>query len=319
MKLLLLNFSLLLLSSVSFAWEIDGLGNYSFKAIDGNKNVYIMHGPLGEPNKQNLGFMNNPSFIIADKGLIVIDPGSTYDVGLNVIAEIKKISTKPIIAVFNTHIHGYHWFANHALKEQYPNAKFFGSKKMIQQANGDKALTWLASMHRMTEGLSKNTIITPPNLITSHQQQIQIDNQTFIIHLTNLAHTDTDIMIEHVQSKTLFLGDNGFNGRFGQFDDTADISGNIKALQLAEQLNIKTYVPGHGQSGHYNSAVKPFLNYLTLLKQIVAKGYEEGLQDFEIKEKYELEFSTYNEWVGFDIVFGKHINKMYLETENASW
>ncbi|MBF0263717.1 MAG: MBL fold metallo-hydrolase [Gammaproteobacteria bacterium] len=302
-----------------YAWNIDGLGQYKFELINNTHNVYIMHGPLGLPTKQNTGFMNNPAMIISQQGVIIIDPGSTYDVGVNVISEIKKITNKPVLAVFNTHIHGDHWFANHAFKQYYPNAKFYGSQNMIDQANGEKAIIWLNSMNSMTEGLSKNTIITPPNLITENHQKIQIDDQSFVIYLTNLAHTNTDIMIEHVQSKTLFLGDNGFNGRFGQFDDSSNIQGNIKALQLAQQLDINYYVPGHGQSGQYIDVVKPYLNYLLMLKRTVAKGFEEGLEDYEIKDKIELEFSQYNGWVGFNIVFGKHVNKMYLETESNYW
>jgi len=97
-------------SSLTHAWTIDGLGDYKFEPL--NQQAYIMHGPLGEPNPQNYGFMNNPGMIIGADGVIVIDPGGTYQVGLNVIEEIKKLTNKPIVAAFNTHVHGDHWLGN---------------------------------------------------------------------------------------------------------------------------------------------------------------------------------------------------------------
>ncbi len=36
--------------------------------------------------------MNNPGMVIGADGVIVIDPGGTYQVGKNVINEIKKIT-----------------------------------------------------------------------------------------------------------------------------------------------------------------------------------------------------------------------------------
>jgi hypothetical protein len=36
-------------------------------------NVYVMHGPLDEPNAKNRGFMNNPGLIVGKNGAIIID------------------------------------------------------------------------------------------------------------------------------------------------------------------------------------------------------------------------------------------------------
>jgi glyoxylase-like metal-dependent hydrolase (beta-lactamase superfamily II) len=300
-----------------YAWDLGPVGQFQFDNI--NNNVYVMHGPLDEPNKKNIGFMNNPGIVVAKNGIILIDPGGTYQVGKQVLKEIEKISKKPIIAVLNTHIHGDHWLANQAVKEKYPDIKMYAHPKMIKQANGEEAIIWLASMKRMTEGLSSDTKIVPPFIALNNQDKISIDGEHFIIHSVTKSHTNTDIMIEHKNSKTLFLGDNGFSHRMGRFDDSSDISGNINALQLAQSLKMTFYVPGHGKTGSFNSAVKPFLTYLEQLKKSVLQGYEEGLEDFEIKEKIAVNFTAYKKWHGFDTNFGKHINKLYLEAEAAEF
>ncbi len=309
--------SLCLMTTGAYAWKLGDEGTFQFEKV--NQNVYIMHGPLSEPSPENQGFMNNPGIIIAEHGLIVIDPGSAYEVGKEVLKEIRKISDKPVLAVFNTHIHGDHWLANQAIKEQYPEAKIYGHPDMITQANGEKGLLWMDIMNRLTEGKTKATKIVAPTFAVNQGEAIAIDGQHFRIHSMVPAHTNTDIMIEHVESNTLFLGDNSFYQRMGQFDNSASMLGNIKALEYALDMNMTTYVPGHGATGKADTAIQPFLDYLLRVKEVVQTGFDDDLQDFEIKEKSIGQFADYQSWHGFDVNFGKHIISMYLEIEKSAW
>jgi glyoxylase-like metal-dependent hydrolase (beta-lactamase superfamily II) len=314
MKKLALLFTLAF-SSLTQAWVIDGMGNYQFDKL--TKGSYVIHGPLGEPNVQNHGFMNNPGMVIGADGVIVIDPGGTYQVGKNVINEIKKITDKPIVAAFNTHVHGDHWLGNQAILEAYPNAKIYAHPAMIAQAKDGAGDSWVSIMDTSTEGLSKGTVATYPTDATTHLQEVNVAGETFRIHndITGVAHTNTDIMVEHVGSKTLFLGDNDLIHRFGRFDGTSDMHGNIKALEYAIDLGLNHYVPGHGPSGDANNAVRPFLDYLIIIKEETAKGYEEDLADYEIKPFADKRLADYRDWHGYDAQLGKHINKMLLEIE----
>jgi len=291
------------------------MGNYQFDKL--TKGSYVIHGPLGEPNVQNHGFMNNPGMVIGADGVIVIDPGGTYQVGKNVINEIKKITDKPIVAAFNTHVHGDHWLGNQAILEAYPNAKIYAHPAMIAQAKDGAGDSWVSIMDTSTEGLSKGTVATYPTDATTHLQEVNVAGETFRIHndITGVAHTNTDIMVEHVGSKTLFLGDNDLIHRFGRFDGTSDMHGNIKALEYAIDLGLNHYVPGHGPSGDANNAVRPFLDYLIIIKEETAKGYEEDLADYEIKPFADKRLADYRDWHGYDAQLGKHINKMLLEIE----
>jgi len=295
------------------AWVLPGVGNFKFEKLA--KNVYVMHGPLALPNKENKGFMNNPGIIVGDKGIVLIDPGSTYQVGKHVLKEMALISNKPVVAVFNTHIHGDHWLGNHAVKEAYPKVKIFGHKKMISMANDQAGLQWLDIMSQLTGGASKGTKLVVPKNESKHKDKLIFAGQHFKIHSMNPAHTSTDIMIEHVESKTLFMGDNSFNKRMGRFDNTSSMHGSIKVLQYVKNLGMKIFVPGHGKSGKYDVAVKPFLDYLLTLQKTVRAGYKRSLENYEIKSVAIKQLSAYKDWSGFDESIGKHVSKMFLEIE----
>lgn len=306
-------FFLLIVPAVVSAWELGELGPFQFEKV--NDRVYVMHGPLEEPNVANQGFMNNPGLIVGEKGLIIIDPGGTYPVGKQVLQEIKKISPLPVVAVFDTHIHGDHWLANQAIKEAYPTVKMYAHPQMIKQASSSEGLQWIELMERSTKGQSKGTVIVSPTLSVEQSDELEIAGQHFRIHSILPAHTNTDIMIEHVESGTLFLGDNGFLKRLGRFDESSSIHGNIDSLQYARKLNMNVYVPGHGQSGDADTVIKPFLEYLVRLHKVVKQGFDNDQLDYEIKDNVIAQFESYKYWAGFDKNFGKHINKMYLEIE----
>ena len=305
--------TIMISQTLLFSWFLENK-NYKFEQLTAN--VYVMHGPKEHPSVKNKGFMNNPALIIDKKGLIVIDPGSTYLVGKNILKEIKKISKKPIIAIFNTHIHGDHWLANQAIKEKFPKVNIYAHPNMIKQAKNGDGKKWINIMNKLTKGLAKNTKPTIPNISTKNMQTITIGEQKFTIHMPiNVAHTHTDIMIEHINTKTLFTGDNAFVNRMGRYDNDASIFGNIKALEYAKNLKVSFSVPGHGPSGKNNFAITPYLNFLNTIVALVKKGYNEDKEDYEIKKDVINAAQKYKNWSGYSNGIGGIVSKAYLEVE----
>lgn len=304
---------ILTLTTISQAWDIGGT-DYKFEQL--NSQVYVMHGPLDGPSVANHGFINNPAFIEGKNGLILIDPGSSVFAGDNIINEIKTITTKPIIAVINTHVHGDHWLGNHAVKNKYPNAKFYAHMNMIREAEYGEAKRWADFYNELTAGKSTKTIPIIPGYSITHEDVLTIDGQVLVIHSpVPSSHSSSDIMIEHKNSKTLFMGDNSLVQRMGRFDGSSSMIDNIKILNYAKSLDITTVVPGHGQSGDIQTAIDSYLNYLLIIKQEVEKGYEEDLADYEIKPSADKLLSDYRDWHSYDDQLGKHVGKMLLEIE----
>jgi glyoxylase-like metal-dependent hydrolase (beta-lactamase superfamily II) len=261
--------------------------------------------------------MNNPAIIVGAKGITLVDPGSSYYAGKNILKEAQLISTLPVVAVFNTHVHGDHWLGNQAIIEKYPNAKIYASKSMIDRAKEGEGEMWAGLLDKYTEGFTSDTIPVYPNNAVSHLDTIKVGSETFVIHTPfNPAHTNTDIMIEHVGSKTLFLGDNLLKGRLGNFDGTSDMHNNMAILEYAKDLNLTSYVPGHGLSGSAVKTVQPFLDYLTVIKTEALIGYDEDLADYEIKPSAHTKMTEFYDWVGYDEQLGKHIGKMLREIES---
>ncbi|MCG7896932.1 MAG: MBL fold metallo-hydrolase [Candidatus Thiodiazotropha lotti] len=284
-----------------------------YTADEITKGVYVIHGPLGVPSVENQGFINNPAFIVGEQGILVVDPGSSVQIGEMVLRQIAKVSDLPVVAVFNTHIHGDHWFANQAFREAYPEVLIFGHETMRKLVEKGEGRSFMQTLMRMTDGAVKGTVEVPPNRSAAHGEEIKLAGVNIRIHYQPKAHSHSDIMLELPQQKVIFLGDNVMSKRLGQMD-SATFRGNIEAIDMALATSAERFVPGHGQTGGREVPLR-YREYLSRLKSEVAKYYEEGMSDFEMSEAVSQSLIGFHDWVDFDRNVGRHISLAYLEVE----
>lgn len=299
------------------AFTLNKYGEFHFEKV--HKNIYIMHGPIVAPNIDNEGFMNNPAIIEGKKGLIIIDPGGSYNIGKKVLKEIEKISKKPILAILNTHKHGDHWFANKALLEKYPHLKIYAHPNMIKEVKAGEAEKWYDILDRLTKNLKNtNHAFAYPNYTLKNGEKINIDGEEFIAYHPKVAHTDTDLLITHLNSHTLFLGDNIMKGRLGSFDASSSVFGNIALLEsLMAEKSLDFYVPGHGTSGKREETITPYLTYLKSVVKWAQKAYDDDLEAYEVKSQAIKELVAFKKWDEFEYSLAKHLMKAYDEISLA--
>jgi glyoxylase-like metal-dependent hydrolase (beta-lactamase superfamily II) len=278
--------------------------------------VYYIEGPREEPNKNNQGFMNNPAFVLTNKGVVVIDPGSSVQIGRFVLEKLKTITRDPVIAVFNTHIHGDHWLGNQAIRDAYPNAVIYAHPKMIAKAQGEGA-NWITLLDQLTEGATRGTQAVVPNLGLDNSDTLRISNLHFRIYHNGVAHTDNDLMIEVVEEKVLFLADNVTAQRMPRMDD-GSFAGNIAAVDMALATGARHFVPGHGPAGGREVADN-YKALLTTLTGAVKKYQAQGLQDYEMKDKVVADLTAFKNWALFDASIGKLVSLAYLQAESEAF
>ena len=276
------------------------------------EHVYVIHGPNELPTKQNQGFMNNPGFVLTAKGVVVIDPGASVQVGEMVLKKIATVTKDPVIAVFNTHIHGDHWLGNDAIRAAYPKAVIYAHPNMRAKATGEGEI-WLKLMNTLTDDATKGTRAAPPNIDINNDETLALGGKHFRVLHTGVAHTDGDIMIEVVEDGVLFLGDNVVAERTARMDD-GNFKGNIAAAEAALKTMATIFVPGHGQSGG-REVVENYRAYLTALHATVKKYFDQGTSDFDMKDKVIADLRPYQKWAMFDAEIGRLIGLAYLQIE----
>jgi len=281
--------------------------------------IYVIHGPQALPSPKTHAFMNNPGFIVTSKGVVVIDPGSSLQVGEGVLEKIARVTDKPVVAVFNTHVHGDHWLGNQAVHARFPDAVIYAHQRMIERAQAGEGESWIALFQKMTKGALTGTQVVPPTVGLKGGEVLDFgDTQLRMLH-TGKAHTDHDLMIEVIQESAVFTGDVVTNHRVPSSDvpQDADFKGQIKAINALLATDNQLFVPGHGLSGG-REVPEASLRFLNILYGSVRRYYEQGLSDYEMKAQVISDLAEFKDWYNFDEL-GRVISFVYLQVEKDSF
>jgi glyoxylase-like metal-dependent hydrolase (beta-lactamase superfamily II) len=277
-------------------------------------NLYVIHGPVDYPNPGNQGFMNNPAFLVAESGVIVVDPGSSVQTGEMVLRQIRKVTDKPLLAVLNTHVHGDHWLGNQAMLAEAPEVPIYAHPKMLEQVARGAGEEWVQRMLNATEGATEGTIAKGPTHALEGNETLSLGGITIKTYYYPHVHSTSDLMFEIPELGVLFLGDNACNRRIVRMDD-GSFPGSLAALDgIKRDVAAKILIPGHGLTGDW-TIVEDYRAYLAGVYEGVAALYEEGLADFDMKPRIAEQVARFKDWPGFEEELGKHVSLAYLEVE----
>lgn len=276
----------------------------------------IEHGPHDEDPSISHGFHNNPGFVVTETGVVVIDTGSSYEIGKMILRKIAGVTSKPVTHVFTTHFHGDHWLANQALVEAYPDARTIAHPELIALLRAGEDKFWL---DRFAERLGNDFAGTEAVIPNSPAEDgdYEIGGLTFRVMLFDKAHTATDLMVYVVEDGVLFTGDIVNNEHFS-FMGHGNFKGAYEATQKALATNANHVVVGHGRSGKM-TLVEEFAGFYQDLRSAVGKYHERGMMDFEMKPEVIAELDEYKHWHAFDRQIGPYISQVVLELERESF
>lgn len=259
----------------------------------------------------------NPAVIVGETGVIVIDPGSSLQVGRLVLERLKALTDQPVVAVFNTHIHGLYWLGNQAMRESYPGVRIYAHQRMIQRIENGEGAFWVNAITGKYAGEKTQYVL--PDVPLRGGETVTIAGVTFKIHHPGHAHTDHDLMIEVPEERTLFLGGIVVEPEVPSQGVPQDalFKDQLAATRYAIHLAADKYVPGQGNPGGIELPERG-LRFLGALYDGVARYYKNGLSDFEITERLKTDLSEFRQWYDLSELGGV-VSQMYLQIERESF
>ncbi len=212
-----------------------------------SKRVWMVFAKDSFPTPENQGMMANSIFVVTSAGVVVIDTGSSLQIGQMAMRMIKNVTPLPVVAIFNTHYHGDHWLGNHAYVDTYgAQLPIYALPGTTEHIKGVQGSDWLALMERTTNQSTAGTKIIAPNKDTAHGQTYQFGDTTLRMHHYGTAHTQHDLCVEIVQDKVTAVGDIAMTNRIANIDDGSYI-GTLKYFaELSKSAGDQLWVPGHG-------------------------------------------------------------------------
>jgi len=283
--------------------------------------IWTIFAADGFPTPENKGMMSNVTFVVTSAGVVVLDSGSSLQIGQMALRMIKKVTPKPVVAVFNTHYHGDHWLGNHAFAQAYGDKlPIYALAGTAEQIKGYEGSTWRSLMERWTNQATAGTQIVPPNQLVTHGQTLQFGDITLNMHFYGKAHTPSDLCVQVVQDKVTAVGDIVMANRIANIDD-GSYPGTFKYYKaLAAAAGDQLWLPGHGEARH--DLLETYGKFLSGIWEPCLKAIEEGKTEAEAKVMVLADprvASRAKTMQGFDANIGKYTSLAYLEAEKVAF
>jgi glyoxylase-like metal-dependent hydrolase (beta-lactamase superfamily II) len=234
-------------------------------------NIYMIRsGPSG-----------NVTVLVSDDGVALIDSKFAMDHD-GIMAQLAKITDKPVRYVINTHLHQDHTGGNAAMQAL--------SAEVIASQNARRIMA-----ETQTDGL--------PNIVLDDYLRVYLGNMPIDLHYFGRGHTDGDIVIHLPEERIVITGD-----LFATWEPYVHLihyaaGGSARdwsrSLERALELDFDTVIPGH--SGVTDRAhMETYLAETVRLQDMVRQMNRAKRSRDDIKAMLMMEFG----WSDFMMNFG---------------
>src|ERR1700737_4504043 len=242
---------------------------------------------------------SNASFLVGNKGILVVDTGVDAKEGGKLVEAIRGVSSLPVQLIVNTHYHRDHQGGN----------SIVGPSAVVISTDWTRART-LAVIQASTP--SEGSGLRPADVTFGEKLTIHLNPYSAEIYFPGKAHTSGDALVYFPPQRAIVMGDLFLNKSSPAMDD-GSVESWIHALDHVLELPLDNVVPGHFELAT-KSELKRFRDYLNDLYQQVRalkktnKTLEQVRHDIHM-EKY----SDFRQYANYGATFADNAAVIYQQ------
>jgi quinoprotein relay system zinc metallohydrolase 2 len=298
------------------------------KIADG---AFEFFGVQQDASADNGGAIANLGFVIGARCVAVIDTGGTAWEGERLRQAVRSLTSLPVCAVINTHMHPDHVYGNVAFLAGAGNdvgqsrdsdraadgiplqpAQFIGHARLAG-ALAARRESYARAQQRILGAAAAGTELVPPTVTVAPGQPYILDlgGRLLQVRAWPTAHTDNDVTVFDEASGTLWAGDLLFCERTPALDGS--VNGWLAALDQIEGMNPRQIVPGHGPLGDWKAALGAQRRYLQVLRADTRAAIKAHRS---LREAIgQIGLSEQGRWLLFDEYHRRNVAAAYAELE----
>lgn len=208
----------------------------------------------------------NSTFLISEKGVLVVDTGLNVAQGRKLLEEIREITPLPVRWIVNTHYHPDHRGGNSVVG---PDAVIISTR-----------YTRSRILQSLQEQAAKDGWRPPPeyelNENIGGEISIHLGNHEVRIYHPGPAHTLGDLVVYFPDQHAIATGDLFLTNSCPAMDD-GDLENWVRALDHMLDLPVEHVVPGHFELAT-KKELRHFRDYLAELRDQVDRMHGKGFK-----------------------------------------
>jgi cyclase len=245
----------------------------------------------------------NATFLVSDRGILVVDTGLNSQEGDKLLAEIRKISSARIRWIVNTHYHPDHRGGNAAVA---PDAMVISTSYTRQHA---------LAMASGKDGVPAAGYVE--NLVVNKELTLMVGIHEVRVYHPGPAHTQGDLVVYFPDERALSTGDLFLTNSCPAMDN-GDMENWIAALDHMLTLPVTHVVPGHFAVAE-KTELRRFRDYLAALRDQVRAMTQKGepLEAIEKKLRFQ-PFGDFRQYPQYGATFADNAKEYYRELKARS-
>nr|WP_137829468.1 quinoprotein relay system zinc metallohydrolase 1 [Methylobacterium sp. L1A1] len=249
---------------------------YTLAPIEIAPRVWTIYGAPEPITRANGGAIANITILDTGDGAVLIDAGPSHRYGTALKALAERLTGKPVVRVYLTHLH-----ADHVLGATAFEA---GTVSGGPTLRGDlkRAGTDLTNgMYRVAGDWMRGTGVPEPGRVAEGGVETIGERRFRILPLA--GHTREDLCLFEERSGLLFPGDLVFLDRAATTPD-ADPERWRGALTTLAEIDHSLLIPGHGPVEAGRRGIDQTRRWLDTVEARIGEGFARGLDVTELME-----------------------------------
>ncbi len=257
----------------------------------------------------DVGLDGNSIAVLSNDGVLVFDSNGTPAASAAVLADIRKLTDRPVRYVVNSHWHWDHWYGTETYVKAFPDVRIVTHEKnrammigpaiefnrpglesqlpgyiqnLEKRAASDPKLESLLEADRFFLDQKKNVRFAFPNVTFSDRLTLDMGDRHIEVLNFGRGVTPGDTLVYLPREKVLLLGDLIVN------PITFALSGYptewLKVLERVDALDATTIVTGHGPAFHDKQLLHATMDVFRVLLREGKAAKGRGLTADQAKE-----------------------------------
>ncbi|MFN0192952.1 MAG: quinoprotein relay system zinc metallohydrolase 2 [Aestuariivirga sp.] len=271
--------------------------------------VYGFSGVHELMSASNAGAICNIAVIVGGDSVAVVDSGGSVGEAKLLLDAIKAVTDRPVRYLINTHMHPDHVFGNAVFRDI--GATLIGHRKLPLALAGRAEQYLTRFRQQMGEDAMRGVEIVVPTQLIEDGIELDLGGRKLELKAWQPAHTDNDLTVLDLQTKTLCAGDLVFVDHVPTLDGS--LVGWLKQTEELAAIKAVRVIPGHGPVSGWPQALDGQTRYLTVLADDLRKAIAEGRPLSEAVET--VGQSEREKWALFGEYHGRNATTAFAELE----